>query len=224
MKQTIFLFAFLLAITFSSSSQFYGGAKVGVNFSNLTGDLGFNYTNEGHTGFVSGICAEYEFNDYLNAGMDIFYSRKGAEIQKSSSSSGGDRLDRYFFSYLQIPLLAKGGINIGDGLRAYGIFGPYFAFLVGGKADVQGLSLPFKEYELEDFFKTRDQDFSTFDIGLTLGAGVALSAGPGRAFIEFRFEPGLQQICSDDNTLPVDFLNIGKNQIINLSGGYLYEF
>lgn len=224
MRKTAILFLMISGISSPLFSQFYGGVKVGINFSNLTGDLGFNYSNVGHRGLVSGITAEYSFNNYLNAGMDIYYSRKGGEIQKSSSSSGGDRLDRYYFSYLQIPLLAKGGANIGDGFRAYGIFGPYFGFIIGGMADVQGLSLPLKEYELKDLFKSRDQEFSTFDIGLTLGAGAALTAGPGRAFFEFRFEPGLQQICTDDNTTPIDYLSIGKNRIFNLSGGYLYEF
>ena len=148
MKKSV-LFVLFALISVAGFSQITGwNAKVGMNFSNYTGDLDLN----AKVGFKLGGGFEYAFDDTWSLQPSLFLTTKGAKKDGNSINA----------MYLELPVMAAARFNVNAG--------PYFACGVAGKIKKDLGNNTERKY---DTFG--DDALKRFDAGL--GVGVALEFG-----------------------------------------------
>ncbi|MFC2113868.1 porin family protein [Bacteroidota bacterium] len=221
-KLSLVVFA-ILFISANAFSQFYGGIKGGIVFSNFTGGhLGYKYKLLGEVGGTVGFMAEYVLNDYISLAPELFFSRKGTMIDRYDSTLIV-RTDMYHLGYIEIPLLVKFRYSL-DAIDLYCKLGPYFGLIGQGKASEKGVGIfAIPPVPIEQFFNDRNQEYTTFDVGWYLGTGAAIDFGPGKFLLEFHYDIGFQDIAQDEPS-PYYYKNMGKNRASVIEVGYLYEF
>ena len=119
MKKSV-LFVLFALISVAGFSQITGwNAKVGMNFSNYTGDLDLN----AKVGFKLGGGFEYAFNDTWSLQPSLFLTSKGAKKDGNSINA----------MYLELPVMAAARFNVADNTNLVVNAGPYFACGIAGK-------------------------------------------------------------------------------------------
>lgn len=153
MKKSI-LFVLFALISVAGFSQITGwNAKVGMNFSNYTGDLDMN----AKVGFKLGGGFEYAFDDTWSLQPSLFLTGKGAKKDALTVNA----------YYLELPIMGAARFNVADNTNLVVNAGPYFACGIAGKTKIAGESVK--------TFSDDGVDFKRFDAGL--GVGVALEFG-----------------------------------------------
>ena len=156
MKKSV-LFVLFALISVAGFSQITGwNAKVGMNFSNYTGDLDLN----AKVGFKLGGGLEYAFNDTWSLQPSLFLTSKGAKKDGNSINA----------MYLELPVMAAARFNVADNTNLVVNAGPYFACGIAGKTK---FDLGNDTERKVDTFG--DDALKRFDAGL--GVGVALEFG-----------------------------------------------
>jgi hypothetical protein len=145
----------------TTQNPFHYGIKGGVHFSNLyTRDV--ENTNM-RRGFNFGLFARLPLVHRVAFQPEIYYMIKGADVTYQNAFVTG--VARYSFHYFETPLLLRYNVNRNFNVHA----GPYFAFLVSGRARNQTAG------NLFDFERNiNSRDFSRFDSGLAMGLGLDL--------------------------------------------------
>ncbi len=152
MKKSVLFILFAL-ISVTGFSQITGwNAKVGMNFSNYSGDLDLNTK----VGFKLGGGFEYAFNDTWSLQPSLFLTSKGAKKDGNSVNA----------MYLELPVMAAARFNIADNINFVVNAGPYLACGIAGKMK-QDLGND-TEHKINTF---GDDMLKRFDAGL--GVGVA---------------------------------------------------
>lgn len=86
-----------------AQSKFIGGAKLGVNSSQVSGD---NLSGFKHFGFTGGLSVKKKFTDILSYKIELLYSQKG-----SRKTSNPEKLDYTFYQlnldYVEIPVMLE---------------------------------------------------------------------------------------------------------------------
>lgn len=119
MKKSV-LFVLFALISVAGFSQITGwNAKVGMNFSNYTGDLDLN----AKVGFKLGGGFEYAFTDTWSLQPSLFLTSKGAKKDGNSINA----------MYLELPVMAAARFNVADNTNLVVNAGPYFACGIAGK-------------------------------------------------------------------------------------------
>ena len=119
MKKSV-LFVLFALISVAGFSQITGwNAKVGMNFSNYTGDLDLN----AKVGFKLGGGFEYAFNDTWSLQPSLFLTSKGAKKDGNSINA----------MYLELPVMAAARFNVADNTNLVVNAGPYFACGIAGR-------------------------------------------------------------------------------------------
>ena len=153
MKKSI-LFVLFALISVAGFSQITGwNAKVGMNFSNYTGDLDMN----AKVGFKLGGGFEYAFDDTWSLQPSLFLTGKGAKKDALTVNA----------YYLELPIMGAARFNVADNTNLVVNAGPYFACGIAGKTKIAGESVK--------TFSDDGVDFKRFDAGL--GVCVALEFG-----------------------------------------------
>lgn len=154
------------------------GIKGGVNFSNL-------YTKDGdedcsiQVGYHAGLFAKIPLTQQFAIQPELYYTTKGAKVTYNSSTVDGTA--DFNFNYLELPVL--GVVNITDNVNIHA--GPYFSYLVGGKAkNDANVNL----FDFED--NINNDDYNKFDIGLAVGLGLDV----GQVGFGARYSYGLSKI------------------------------
>ena len=148
------LFVLFALISVAGFSQITGwNAKVGMNFSNYTGDLDMN----AKVGFKLGGGFEYAFDDTWSLQPSLFLTGKGAKKDALTVNA----------YYLELPIMGAARFNVADNTNLVVNAGPYFACGIAGKTKIAGESVK--------TFSDDGVDFKRFDAGL--GVGVALEFG-----------------------------------------------
>ncbi len=156
MKKSV-LFVLFALISVAGFSQITGwNAKVGMNFSNYTGDLDLN----AKVGFKLGGGFEYAFTDTWSLQPSLFLTSKGAKKDGNSINA----------MYLELPVMAAARFNVADNTNLVVNAGPYFACGIAGKTK---FDLGNDTERKVDTFG--DDALKRFDAGL--GVGVALEFG-----------------------------------------------
>ena len=177
MKKSV-LFVLFALISVAGFSQITGwNAKVGMNFSNYTGDLDLNAKVGG--GF------EYAFDDTWSLQPSLFLTGKGAKKDEVT-------INAY---YLELPVMAAARFNVADNTNLVVNAGPYFACGVAGKVKADMGNVEYKE----DTFG--DDALKRFDAGL--GVGVALEFGRIIAGLDGQF--GLVDVQKVGNPKNMNF-------------------
>ena len=192
MKKLIPLFLSLFILGFSLSAQAQTdlkyGAKVGLNFANLSG----NDAPQGastRTGLVIGGFLTYNFAPMFGLQPEVLYSMKG--------SSGATNGVSYTFSlnYIEIPALLKFYIPLAPGspVSANIYAGPDFAFNVASSV----------ETSFNGQTNTTDESSNTkgFDFNIMFGGGVGFNVGPTTLGVELRYTLGTGTVASDGSDI-----------------------
>ena len=137
----------MLASSTQSAAQIKFGAIGGLNFNDVTGD---DFESDG-------MAIGFHLGGFVNIGNKIMvepqllYVRKGSKLEE-----GNLNLD-----YIEIPIWVRYQLESGLNFNA----GPYFAFLMGAKADGEDAK----------------DSFTGSDVGVGFGIGYQLAGGLGFA-------------------------------------------
>ena len=185
MKRKIQIFLLIIisaGITYSQTSNFSIGPKVGINYSNVNLD-----DTKNKIGFNAGITSTYSVNESSGVGIDLLYSRQGYKL-----------FDQNFnLDYIKIPLTYKLFFNkLGDVFRPRLEIGVSPGFLVSAKTN--GIS--YKE------------QLNSSDIGLLggLGFNYRLSQKMWLNF-DLRGDIGLSNVSKDTSLEALKNRNISVN-------------
>jgi hypothetical protein len=194
--------AFSQTTTDTTAPKF--GIKGGVNFSNLyTEDV---EDNNVLTGFNLGVFAKLPITQTFAIQPELVYTTKGAELEYNNAFVTGT--STFKLNYLELPVLLV--VNLSENFNVHA--GPYFAYLIDGKAtnDSQGTMFD-AENNLDN------DDFNKFDTGLSVGIGYDTD----KIGFGIRYNYGLQKVGKERNYNGTDYTYPdGKNSAINLYLSY----
>lgn len=121
MKKTIWVTALLLSLSMSTQAQLFQiGAKVGLNYANLSGAT---IQTDAITSYHAGLIAEIKLLDKFAIQPELLYSTQGASYE----NAGEDIINE--LGYLSIPVLAKIYLSNSFSLE----LGPQASFLLSEK-------------------------------------------------------------------------------------------
>jgi len=240
MKKFTILFVTLL-FTFSTFGQWSAGARLGANFSTITGKYSEHDENKSGwiTGMAFGAVGNYEFTEMISLNAELLYitigdKTKYNETGEKSSLSSYDYVITERYNYLQLPILAR--FTFGSSIIFYGIIGPYMGYKIGGKykAEYDGQvtegKLRFKEKNLEENDWLYNSDVSRrFDFGIYVGGGAGKKIGPGVLEVDVRLGIGLldhNKFESKDAKKTAKDNGYKSNRTMNicLTVAYMYPF
>ena len=170
------------------------GAKAGVNFSDITGEMVDSFN--GRTAFHLGFMAEGLKCDKFALQAELLYSAQGSDYEEEGFGSGTVKVD-----YLNIPVMGKFYVAEGFSLQA----GPQIGFLLSAKDDFEG-----EEEDIKDFLKGTD-------FGVNLGIGYELESGLN---FTARYNLGLSDNLDVDGfeSEGAEY----KNSVIQISVGWFF--
>ncbi len=173
----------------------YYGLRLGMNVASTSSESNTFDTNP-RTGLVIGFAYGMQLsrNHPLWLEASLLYSEKGGKTHQD-----GDKVT-YRLGYLQLPIVAKYGINMDDDLYLQPFFGGYLSVGITGKMKNYGTR------ESESVF----DNMKRFDGGLRAGCGLEYKM----MYVEVGYDLGLANIAKDefDNTKTrCFFVNLGIN-------------
>lgn len=150
MKKLLVVVAFVATGIMANAQEIKVGAKAGVNFAKITGDV----TNvESLTGFHIGAMAEIGITEAFAVQPELLYSTQGAKAKEGDGE--------YNFNYITVPVTAKYYVIEGLSLE----LGPQIGFLASAKVKSSEGSTDIKK------------NIKSIDFGLNFGAGYRLDNG-----------------------------------------------
>lgn len=168
------------------------GVMGGFNITNLIRDPSVAGTShEFRTRSAFGATVDFKLAGGLALTLEPMIAFKGARFDSISSVDESFHTRQINLSYLDLPILLK--YRISPSLRGfYLVGGPSLALLMSAKEKERIVSVDIKDQR------------ESFDVGLTGGAGIVLSAEKFNFFFEGRYNYGLTNInksSGDDSTL-----------------------
>jgi hypothetical protein len=171
------------------------GVLAGVNIAKASG--GDAEGSDSRTGFVGGLSADFHLGNHFGLEIDGLYSQEGASISELDATL---KLD-----YIRVPVLLRYNFPTHTSVRPFVTVGPSLGFKVSCKGSLSGESADCDEFLAEDV--------KSFDIGGSIGAGVAFKVGKEELSLQGRFMQGFSKPDSD-----VDL----KNQNFSLMAGFTF--
>ncbi|MEP7220914.1 MAG: outer membrane beta-barrel protein [Bacteroidota bacterium] len=178
------------------------------------------YSNKASMGNQAGILIGGMMNiplfDCFEVQPEIAYLTKGGEdISPSLTIPGFTDISAYYSKhYVQMPIIARGRIPVGQSLAFTGLLGLYGAFIVGSDDFLEMRSYnddgTIKEHRLVN--QTFDTD--SFDTGVITGIGMDLMIGTRTIQSELRIATGFRNV----------YRVIGPfgNRTVSITAGYLF--
>ncbi|MBT8320370.1 MAG: PorT family protein [Eudoraea sp.] len=192
----LLLFAVLALFSFNAlNAQVKFGAKAGVNFSDITGEMVDSFN--GRTSIHFGVMSEFTLSDMFALQPELLYSSQGSDYEEEEFS-GTVKVD-----YLNIPVMAK--IYVADGFFFQA--GPQVGFLLSATDEYDD-----EEDDIKDFLKGTD-------FGFNLGLGYKLDSG---LQFDARYNIGLSDNLDVGSS---EFEGEGaeyKNSVIQISIGWFF--
>jgi hypothetical protein len=173
----------------------YYGLRLGMNVASTSSESNAFDTNP-RTGLVIGFAYGMQLSKHHPLWLEasLLYSEKGGKTHQD-----GDKVT-YRLGYLQLPIVAKYGINMDDDLYLQPFFCGYLSVGITGKMKNYGTR------ESESVF----DNMKRFDGGLRAGCGLEYKM----MYVEVGYDLGLANIAKDefDNTKTrCFFVNLGIN-------------
>ncbi len=225
-KRILHLLVAIVCFGNIASAQFYAGARVGGNISQISTpsliDIllpEFQYL----PGFNFGITGEYAFNEHFSLLSEMNYQEKGFRIRENMNVDLfkvdiplGVRVDTRV-RYLDLPVMAKYRIGSGP-VKAYIAAGPQISYALNGRIKTRADAL--FEFDLTNIsINFSNVNYRRFDVGGVVMAGVDIPAGNGLLFLDARYSQGF----NDSFKLPVIEMNI-RNHSFGFGIGYKMAF
>ena len=236
MKKVI-LFAVCTAFSTANFAQMSIGFRGGVNFataeyspkSTTTSSNGTSTSETSIVGLSLAIPLEIKISEMFAIQPELAYIQKGYGQQfsstGSSSSASYNGTSVLTFDYLEIPVSAKVFFG-GDNFKFNVLVGPSIGFMLGAKSKSEYTTAAFngnsaQSSKTETTIDLSDANYKTInktDFGMHLGAGASLAAGPGRVFLDARYQFGFSDVANDSPDTTKWF-----NRGLGVSIGYLYQ-
>lgn len=179
----LFLCITLLFGAGSARAESRLGPMAGISMSNLTvSSSGVSVSLDSATRFTGGLSAEFGMGGGLYFQPEALYISKG-----SSFSSGTTTLDLNI-NYLEVPLLLKTKLDVGEGSTKIGFMaGPSVGFKLSSGASINGSSAT-----------TSADGIKSTEISLGVGAGIEGDlADHFTGFFDIRYLYGLTNVAKD---------------------------
>jgi opacity protein-like surface antigen len=197
-KVVLIVVVTLLGLGNINAQEVKFGAKVGLNSSNLRGDMDF----DSKIGFNAGAFTEISFSDKFIFQPELLFSAQGAKFEESE----GNATVSIKVNYLNIPLMLKYGVTD----KLFLEFGPQLGFLLSAKSKYEvayGGETDSGEQDIKDSSKS-------FDFGLNFGASFDVAE---KIMIGVRYNLGVSNINDDDRDD-----DKAQNAVFSLSLGYRF--
>lgn len=191
MRPAVLALLFTLAGAAPAAAQITYGARVGINFADVSFDAGEDVPTSGRKGLLAGVFVTIPLG-WLTVQPEAIYTVKGTSLDIDGVTSD------YIVDYVEVPVLARLRLP----RNAYAVAGPSMAFRLRARNRI-----PFggstEEFDLED-------DVESFDLGIV--GGVGLDAG--RWVLDARYTHGLSDIDADTS----DTVR-ARHRVVSLSAG-----
>ncbi len=195
-----------LVLLFVCYSRTYGqqrwsaGPRVGVNFSDLIGDV------QNRKGMLPGLSAGLGvmYSDYSRFGLaaDVLFSQRGAKFEIPVGN--GQLAFNQRINYIEIPITLRYYLNDAGNFRPNVYFGPSLGLMLKGKRVNQKLN----GNDIADADNSRD--FRPADLGATAGIQFNFRAGNRQRFtIDARYTYGLTDISVPSERMQNSFITVG---------------
>lgn len=132
---------------------------------------------------------------------------------------------QFSIKYIEIPILFDILFPIGEKVTPSIYVGPSVAFRVGVSGKMDDEDIP------DNMVDSIKEQLSVFDLGMTMGIGFGIKAGPGKFTIDARYTLGLLSIYDSDAKVedPISGQSVeidkkDKNMALTFMGGYMFEF
>ena len=184
------------------------GAKAGLNYATLNGDV---KESKGIIGFAIGGFANIAINDKFSFQPELLYSMQGTS-GKSSESSGFVKYTedtQIKLNYLNVPLMIK----LKATEKFYVEAGPQVGFLLGLKSTTTLTSVYNNVTTVREFSDDNKDSSNTVDFGLNFGAGYDFTKNVSAGL---RYNLGLSNVAKDSPDYKV------KNSVFSLAVGYTF--
>jgi len=162
------------------------GLKGGVNFSTLSqkgaGLVSLSWGSV--TGFTVGAFYTANVNEYLAFQPELYYSKKGGQLEGSILSVLGSK--SIAIHYLELPLLLKLRFPTRSSMSPSVFVGPYGSLKLSDKGQIKVLGLKLEE----ELIGIKSSDF-----GLVFGGGIDFKVGNALAILDIRYDLGLVNIA-----------------------------
>jgi hypothetical protein len=192
MKIRTLLFIICLALpVFPRSGLVSVALKGGLGLASYWGKDGADSAGMTTT-MQSGVCAgamlALHVNEYIAGQMEFLFSMKGkSAIGDYPAYSKGLTIKT---DYFEVPVLLRFSYPVGEISQVIAYAGPTFSFLISSKKDSTVIRQPSQTTITDVTVDTKSQT-APYDIGATVGGGMAVSGGPGEVLFEVRYTLGL---------------------------------
>jgi opacity protein-like surface antigen len=163
------------------------GAKVGVNFANVSvdapDDSEFNFEDqiENKTGLVVGGFVEAPITPQFSVQPEVLFSMKGFKIKDTDPDIKTE------VNVVEIPILAKFKFATMSSAKPYIVAGPGFGFVASAKQKEEG----FDDVDLKEL-----DVIEKFDPSFITGGGVDIN----KFLVEVRYDWGLKDLDKDSDS------------------------
>lgn len=164
----------------------YVGGKLGINISTVSGEAIEDFDID-EQGVKQGLCAggfiTIKVSNYFGIQPEILFSSKGCKDLLNYDT----QKSRLVLTYLEMPLLAKFFLPVGESIEHNLYVGPYFSFLVSKKKIENGKADNVKEA-------------SSSDLGIVFGGGVIFKRAIkiGDIHVDARYSIGITDLYSNE--------------------------
>jgi hypothetical protein len=191
MRLTVLALLFTLAGAAPAVAQMTYGARVGVNFADISFDADEDVPTSGRTGLLAGVFVTIPLG-WLTVQPEAIYTVKGTSLDPAGFTTD------YLVDYVEVPVLARVRLP----RNAYAVAGPAMAFRLRARSRT-AFAGSTEEFDL-------DEDVESFDLGIVGGVGLDV----GRWVVDARYTHGLSDIDADTS----DGVR-ARNRVLSLSAG-----
>ena len=201
MKKVLLTAAAVMTFGLMQAQEVKFGAKVGLNISNVSGDI---EESKNKVGFQIGGFAEIKVTDKFSIQPEMLYSTQGTKADQTYTDADGSfNIDlTQKLNYLNIPVMAKYYVD----KKFYVEAGPQIGFLLSAeqKAEASGVYFgqPVNETETVD----NKSSLNSTDFGVNIGLGYNFSDQVGA---NLRYTSGLSDVDKDAKDSEIYNSNIG---------------
>ncbi|MEL0644823.1 porin family protein [Olleya sp. Ti.3.14] len=198
----------VLGMTGVNAQDINFGAKAGVNFATVGGDI---EDVDARTSFHVGAVAEIMISDKFSVQPELMYSSQGFGSEYSDEILGTtvNYEETLKLDYINLPVMAKYYVTEGLSIEA----GPQIGFLMSADYEFEASAGGDSESESED----AKDDFKSIDFGF--GAGIGYKLDNGLNF-SARYTLGLANIAEDAEEGESDFSI--QNNVFQVSVGFFF--
>ena len=195
---TCLLILFCYSRTYGQQ-RWSAGPRVGVNLSDMTGDV---QNRKMLPGLMAGVGVMYSDISRFGVAIDVLFSQRGAKFDvpfQNGRIAFNQRLN-----YLEVPITLRYYLNDGGNFRPNVYFGPSVAYMLKAKRTNQKLN------NNDIASVDNSPDFRPLDLGITGGIQFNFRAGDRQRFlIDARYTYGISDISVASERIQNSTITVG---------------